>query len=193
MLVSLKCSQNLKWSNLTLELLPAGDLCCSAQGSILVTWGKQPYTDEKMSFFEADIHKYIRNITYLQPIVHIILIAVQYILDICFSLDDKTMVESLRKLLKRTKSVENRAGKKPFNLKHHEWRTGAEWEFLKMVLSGKVLCILNPFHISRISTDKEVMYSSDIEFYFKMGWIYFRWCMYVCVCVCVSVWLPNLG
>lgn len=108
MLVFLKCSQNLKWSNLTLELLPAGDLCCSAQGSILVTWGKQPYTDEKMSFFEADIHKYIRNITYLQPIVHIILIAVQYILDICFSLDDKTTVESLRKLLKRTKSVENK-------------------------------------------------------------------------------------
>ena len=57
-----------------------------------------------------------------------------------------------------------------------------------MVLSGKVLCILNPFHISRISTDKEVMYSSDIEFYFKwVEYILDGVCMCVCVCVCVCV------
>ena len=65
-----------------------------------------------MSFFEADIHKYIRNITCLQPIVDILLIAVRYIIEIYFPLDDKTTVESLRKLLKRTKSVENRGEKK---------------------------------------------------------------------------------
>ena len=58
------------------------------------------------------MHTYFRNITCLQPIVHIILIAVYYILEVCFSLDDKTTVESFGKLLKRTKSVENRGEKK---------------------------------------------------------------------------------
>jgi hypothetical protein len=55
----------------------------------------------------------------MQPTGHIILIAVQYILEICFTFDDKTTVESFRKLLKRTKSVENREKRKPFSMKHH--------------------------------------------------------------------------
>ena len=134
-------------------------------------------------FFESDIHKYFRNITCHQPSVHIILIAVQYILEICSPLDDKTTVESFRKLLKRTKSVENRGGKKkkPFSMKHHGWRTVAEWEFLKIVLSGKVFCVLNPFHVSRVPKGKEVMHSNDIEFYFKICWMYFSWRLPVCL------------
>lgn len=48
-----------------------------------------------------------------------------------------------------------------------------EWEFFKIVWSGKVLCVLNLFYILRIFIDKEVMYFSDIEFYFKIGWIIF--------------------
>lgn len=62
--------------------------------------------------FEVDIHTHFRIITCLQPIVHIILIAVEDILEVCFSLGDETTVESFRKLLMRTKSVENREKKK---------------------------------------------------------------------------------
>jgi hypothetical protein len=36
-------------------------------------------------------------------------------------------------------------------MKHHGWRKVAEWEFLKIVWGGEVLCVFNRLHISRIS------------------------------------------
>lgn len=143
MLVSLKCSQNLKCSSLTPEWFH-----CYLQLVIFASLPRAPYWWHEASshiltkichFFESDIHKYFRNITCHQPSVHIILIAVQYILEICSPLDDKTTVESFRKLLKRTKSVENRGGKKKnlsvWNIMGEEqWLSGS---FSKLCWVGK--------------------------------------------------------